>query len=1025
MTNRLPLLDRQRCPGQSLPRGRHHGSLTAISACKALRMVAWALTVITAVFSATSVGAAGAESTTAAPLQKAYVDTVTPFLNKFCLDCHGAELQEAKLDLSLFTSVDQVIEGHQTWEILLERLEAGEMPPEDAEQQPEPAARRAVIDWIRTVRKYAANRDAGDPGSVLARRLSNAEYNYTIRDLTGADIRPTHTFPVDPANEAGFDNSGESLAMSPALLKKYLEAARLVAEHLVLKPEGFTFAPHPAVTDTDRDKYCVKRIVQFYQRQPTDLADYFLAAWRFQYRADLGKADATLAETARANNVSSKYLALVWSTLTEAPEDGEPTTVGPIARLQSMWRELPTDPTMAEAAQAGCVQMRDYVVTLRRRLEPQFPNLYIKGNHRGSQTFVLWKNRQYAAHRRSFDRDALKVAGEPAAENETLEDLIVPADETERARYEKSFERFCDVFPDAFYISERGRDYVDKPRDQQEKGRLLSAGFHSMMGYFRDDAPLYDMVLTADQQQELDGLWQELDFVTSAPMRQYTGFVWFERTDSRYMRDPVFDFARAEDKNVTSAAMIERLAEVYLAKARRNGGEDVALQAIEDYFTNIDAQIRWVEQARLAAEPSHLETLLDFAERAYRRRLSKAERDDLRAFYHSLREVDELSHEEAIQDCLVSVLMSPHFCYRVDLVGGGGGSRALSNDELASRLSYFLWSSLPDRELLEEAAAGRLTQRDVLLTQVRRMLRDDRVRGLATEFAGNWLDFRRFEEHNAVDRERFPQFTDELRQAMFEEPLRFFLDVAQHDRSILEFLDADHTFVNSVLAQHYGLTDVTVGPDEWTRVDDLGESGRGGLLPMGVFLTKNAPGLRTSPVKRGYWVVRRLLGERIPPPPPNVPELPNDERSLGDLTLGEVLARHREHKSCAVCHDRFDSIGLVFEGFGPVGERRETDLGGRPVDLAAEFPDGSRRDGVDGLREYLREHRQNDFVENVCRKLLSYALGRTLLLSDDPLIDTMQSRLAADDYRFGSLVETIVTSRQFLEKRGRDSLAKE
>src|SRR5262249_12939022 len=196
--------------------------------------------------------------------------------------------------------------------------------------------------------------------------------------------------------------------------------------------------------------------------------------------------------------------------------------------------------------------------------------------------------------------------------------------------------------------------------------------------------------------------------------------------------------------------------------------------------------------------------------------------------------------------------------------------------------------------------------------------------------------------------------------------------------------------------------------------------GRGGLLPMAVFLTKNAPGLRTSPVKRGYWVVRRVLGEEIPPPPPTVPELPKDEAKLGELTLPQVLARHRDNKSCAACHRRFDSVGLIFENFGPVGELRPKGLGGRPVDTAATFPDEVERNGLPGLRDYLRDKRQDDYLDNVCRKLFSYALGRGLLPSDKKALDEMRTRLAADRYAFGSLVEAIVTRPQFRNKRGRD-----
>jgi hypothetical protein len=323
---------------------------------------------------------------------------------------------------------------------------------------------------------------------------------------------------------------------------------------------------------------------------------------------------------------------------------------------------------------------------------------------------------------------------------------------------------------------------------------------------------------------------------------------------------------------------------------------------------------------------------------------------------------------------------------------------------------------MPDDELMAQAAAGHLHKPEVLLAQTRRMLKDERVRGLATEFGGNWLDFRRFEDHNAVDRERFPAFDNELRKAMFEEPVRFLGDVIRRDRSALDLLYASHTFVNPALARHYGMAAVKAKPDEWVRVDNAREFGRGGVLPMAVFLTQNAPGLRTSPVKRGYWVARRVLGEAIPPPPAAVPELPEDEAKL-DLPLPAMLAKHRENAACASCHARFDSFGLAFEAYGPVGERRANDLAGRPVNTRAAFPGGSEGDGLDGLQAYLRAHREDDFLDNLSRKLLVYALGRSLMLSDELLIDRMRARLAKQDFRISALVETIVTSPQFLTKR--------
>jgi hypothetical protein len=426
-----------------------------------------------------------------------------------------------------------------------------------------------------------------------------------------------------------------------------------------------------------------------------------------------------------------------------------------------------------------------------------------------------------------------------------------------------------------------------------------------------------------------------------------------------------------------------------------------------------------------------LDALLKFATRAYRRPLTKAEQDDVLAYYHQLRTKGELSHQEAIRDSIVSILMAPDFLYRLDLTDTSEtgsakilkasakvkGAEPLSGYALANRLSYFLWSSMPDDELMQKAASGELQKKDVLMAEVRRMLQDQRMSGMATEFAGNLLEFRQFETYNSVDRMRFPEFTNGLRQAMFEEPVRFVQDAIQNDRSVLDMLYGKYTFVNPELAKFYGMPEVKGGVDTWVRVDDANKYGRGGLLPMGVFLTENSPGLRTSPVKRGHWLVKDVLGEIVPPPPPVVPELPSDEAKT-DLPIRDLLVQHRQNPMCAACHARFDPLGLAFEGYGPVGRVRAKDLGGRPIDASAEFPGGVNGTGLQGVLDYIRDHREKDFVDNLSRKLLAYSLDRSLMLSDEPLVEKMEKNLVARKYQFDSLIETIVTSPQFLDRRG-------
>ena len=298
-------------------------------------------------------------------LARQYTEIVRPFTVKYCVSCHGEKGLAAQFDLRPYTTMAAVVKDHEHWALVLDKLSSGQMPPPASAAQPTAEERQTVVAWVDAMRKAESRRNAGDPGLVLARRLSNAEYNNTIRDLTGRDLKPAREFPVDPANQSGFDNSGESLAMSPSLFTKYLQAAREVANHLVLKPGGIAFADHPMLVETDRDRYCVNQIIDFYKSQNTNYSEYFLAAWRYKHRAALGSPNATLASVAAEDRVSPKYLATIWKTLEQTKED-----IGPLATLQNMWRALPAAVrgNQAAAAREGADRMRDYVVQLRKKI---------------------------------------------------------------------------------------------------------------------------------------------------------------------------------------------------------------------------------------------------------------------------------------------------------------------------------------------------------------------------------------------------------------------------------------------------------------------------------------------------------------------------------------------------------------------------------------------------------------------------------------------------------------------------------
>jgi hypothetical protein len=377
---------------------------------------------------------------------------------------------------------------------------------------------------------------------------------------------------------------------------------------------------------------------------------------------------------------------------------------------------------------------------------------------------------------------------------------------------------------------------------------------------------------------------------------------------------------------------------------------------------------------------------------------------------------------EAFRSVLARVLASPHFLMRIEDAPAGTKPAPISDRELAVRLSYFLWASMPDEELRTLAEQGTLSAAKTLPTQMVRLLRSPKVRGLATEFGMQWLQVRDIREHKEKSETLFPMFDDKLRNAFFEESALLFQDLFQNDRSVLDLLSGDSLFVNETLAKHYGLTDVK-GP-EWRKRAGARTLGRGGVLTLASVLTKQAGASRTSPILRGNWVVQTLLGEKLPRPPANVPQLVEAE-DTSKLPVRQLVEQHVKNPACAGCHVRIDPFGFALEAYDPIGRRRLKDLGNRPLDTHAKLRDGTTFDGLDGLRDYLLKERKDDFLRTFNRKLLGYALGRSITLVDQPLLDEMMQSLKANDYRVSAAILPIIQSPQFRQIRGRDMIAEE
>lgn len=412
--------------------------------------------------------------------------------------------------------------------------------------------------------------------------------------------------------------------------------------------------------------------------------------------------------------------------------------------------------------------------------------------------------------------------------------------------------------------------------------------------------------------------------------------------------------------------------------------------------------------------------LLAVLDRAFRRPPTEQEKRQLIAFFE---QCQQYGLAEATQLGLQKILLSPHFLFRIEQDGPIGRDRELDDFELATRISYFLWSSLPDETLWQAASQGKLRDPQVLRVQIQRLLADEKVHtGLVEDFAGQWLQTRRIRAINP-DPELFPRFDAQLREAMARETELLFEHCVRQDRSVLDLLDADFTFVNAPLAQHYGIKGVQ--GDDFQKVS-LDDTGRRGVLTHAGILAMNSHPARTSPVKRGKWIMEVILGTPPPPPQPGVPDL---EQTKIEGTLRERLEQHRSDKKCAACHQRMDPLGLAFENYDAVGSWRTQDAGGA-IDPSGTLPDGSTFDGARELVALLRTKNARQFREGLARNMLVYALGRKMQRSDRPPLREIVRKMRDGDDRFSALVTAIVESDPFrlrrnYERTGVEKLAAE
>jgi Protein of unknown function (DUF1592)/Protein of unknown function (DUF1588)/Protein of unknown function (DUF1587)/Protein of unknown function (DUF1585)/Protein of unknown function (DUF1595)/Planctomycete cytochrome C len=1073
---------------------------------------------------------------------------------KYCFECHGGAKRKGGVSLErlIRQSGQSSVGGYwEDWDKVATMLETGQMPPPDeADLFPTDDERAATVAWVRaTLGTYEAEH-AGDPGRVTVRRLTSAEYAYALRDLTGIDVKVGVDASSDSVGGEGFTNFGDVQFVEDTSIERYLEAAKLVADHAVVGAGPLEFYPDAGETGLElsalsriNDLYAAKgvRVVSGEGGRPFGLDRYgkaLFVAWYYKHRVALGDPNATIRGLAANEGISGRFAEHIWMVVNKA-NTGYPTRA-----TVDGWMNLPAPTSDVKAsvatARSGCDELYKALTTwpswffARGDLaaggagdesplvfddtslgaEPTHRYAYALGARggrgRGAPTpstpgptkvylnftnvsprsgvtpVVIWRNarivtRAAAAPGRGVPGAAADVATVAAATGAgrgrglagpilSTKSLLaaLPADVARTLAFGTSPdgtsmgpEDFATTGPVSFTIdlpaggnvlelqadAELGRDrnavvrltISDRPegsaRDASQRvilGDPKSAGYEA----FRANIAEYVALLPPNSHGEAnpadkDPVPPPFDNTYNSP--EHDAFVLkvkYQRND-RFFTDNMVDGADRARLNQAwndlfgswpyHDAYLGMLADHFALKLKSRRIRDMdAVQiaalpaAARPHITSLRAHYDDVMRAQRLARPGHVADALAFASHAWRRPLTAVEKTDLRAFYVKSVSVNRLNHDAAVRALLARILVSPAFLYRLETVASGP-ERPLNGWEMASRLSFFLWSSIPDQELRRAAAAGELSDPAMLAKQVKRMTADPKARRLATEFFGQWLGFYHFDEYRGVDTGRFPEFTDEVKSAMYDEAISTFEYIVRHDRPVKEILFADYAFLNKPLASFYGVERDVKSRDAVELVEGVRAFNRGGALRLGSVLTTTSAPLRTSPVKRGDWILRRILGTPTPPPPADAGSLPADDRTFNGLTVRQRLAEHKRNATCANCHLRIDPLGFPLEGFDAVGRRRDTYTDGQAVDVTGEFADKTTIVGTEGLLAYLQKQ-DTQVMTTLSKKMIGYALGRTVRGSDRPLVDAMAA--AGGDTSFADLAVTVVTSRQFRNRVG-------
>jgi len=983
-------------------------------------------------------------------------------MQQYCLQCHDSLEARGDLDLETKGAERALRRDGDLLENMVWSIEEREMPPTNADQPLTDESREMMLAWLEGALFDLQNSRPNDPGRVVMPRLNHHQYQRVITDLAGREIQTDHVYPKSGGGSSGFPNDGESLTAAASEAEKFLLAAKYVTSHARITPGHGIAWVDTAKTKAIDNQAIAGEIVDTYganlqkayfgmiqQQKAPEVRDfvtplveavgmhtgaYLEAAWVYRHRDQLGLAGASIEEVAEGYDAPLPVpIFRKWITLLE----GEDEVGLYLQRIRDQWRALPAPGgKSSEEIREACRGMEkelelyahqdewknnkswsDFEVT-RQLARPELKQLEEALEKRAVYTVQLSRQKLNDSGNGRFQL-VISPAGD-GNDDDVVEVRSVKGGPGRGKLSPMQTEVFEGHGPGEPFVVEApavlegqfpaGIDFLEFEVAMDEtrgaKG-TVQVGVHEHGEVPSDIQELPGRMILAFRDSERGRILRRAaDMAESAAVGKQWNIGKFEiPSNSGDLPDRIAPEPRADLPSPVYSPRLLTPEEVIAGLPTSQRAEfDELERRLADVLTDHPLAMQRQRGRELIRE---------FAARAWRGHGTEEDLEPLFAMFEEHLAAGD-SFDTSVKLPLTAVLVHPKFLYQTQDSRLTHESYELDDLELASRLSFVLWGSLPDQELLELAASGRLRDPDTLRHEAARMLQDSKGARLAEDFAGYWLGYEGFDQHGAVDKERFEMFDDALRDAMYEEVVLFIDGMLRGGHPVTDAIQGEYSYLNDRLARHYNVAGVE--GSEFRKVKFDADSPRGGLLGMGAFLTKTSKPLRTSPVLRGDWVLEEVLGVRIPAPPDNVPLLSDDDTNAKGLTLLEQLRVHRDNPACSGCHARMDPLGVAMENFDPVGQWRENDSAGNPVISSAELPDGRMLEGVPGLRAYLRE-RQDEFVAHLVEKFAAYALGRAVRPTDQELLDRMFANLKAADYRFPAMLETLVTSEQFRMRR--------